>query len=69
MYLVLAATRPRRVTSIKGGNKREKRRERRAIDHISMKRRASFYDYEGEVEFKEDAIACGANRTECSGVS
>ena len=29
----------------------------------------SFFDYEGEVEFKEDAISCGANRTECSGVS
>ena len=29
----------------------------------------SFYDYNGELEFNEDAVMCGANRTECSGVS
>ena len=29
----------------------------------------SFYDYNGVLEFNEDAVMCGANRTECSGVS
>ena len=29
----------------------------------------SFYDYNGDLEFNEDAVMCGANRTECSGVS
>ena len=28
-----------------------------------------FWDYEGPVELIEDAKICGANRTECSGVS
>ena len=29
----------------------------------------SFYDYNGDLEFNEDAVMCGANRTECSGVN
>ena len=29
----------------------------------------SFYDYNGDLEFNEDAVMCGANRTQCSGVS
>ena len=29
----------------------------------------SFYDYNGDLEFNEDAVMCGTNRTECSEVS
>ena len=30
---------------------------------------SDLFDYEGEVMLTEDAYICGANRTECDGVS